>query len=301
MSTLPDTKQNPTLGIFFMVLTGLCFVAMTALVKWQAGHLPAIQTSFLRFLLGILFVLPAWKSVAQIKFTPRLLGLFTLRGVFHSCAVVCWFYSMTRIPIAEVTAMNHLNPVFITVMAAIFLGERLQTGRLLAVLVALLGAFIVLRPGFRVLDPGHITMLLTAAALAGSYLLAKVFSAEIGPAAVVAVMSVTVAVFLAPLAILHWQPIVAKDLIVLFAVAGLATCGHYLMSRALAVAPISLVQPVVFLQFVWSVILGALFFAEPVDPWVITGGALIIGAVVYNAIREARGVVRDRRRSHQEI
>ncbi len=283
-----NAQQNPALGIFFMVLTGLCFVAMTAVVKAQVSHLPAIQTSFLRFFLGLVFVLPAWKSIFAIPRSPKLIKLLTLRSVFHAFAVVCWFYSMTRIPIAEVTAMNHLNPVFITLLAALLLGEKLGNGRIIAVFVALIGAFIVLRPGFRVLDPGHFTMLLTAAGLAGSYLLAKVLSSQIRPAAVVAIMSITVAIFLAPFAILAWEPVTVPDLVALGMVAGLATLAHYLMTRAMAVAPISTIQPVVFLQLVWSVILGAAFFGEPVDPWVIAGGGLIIAAVVFNAIREAK-------------
>lgn len=295
MNSDPAPKNNPVLGTLLMALTGLCFVAMTAMVKWQGDHLPAIQTSFLRFVFGLFFLLPAWKTVFRIKVTPRLLRLISLRGVLHSCAVVCWFYSMTRIPIAETTAMNHLNPVIITLLAAAFLGESLKRSRLIAVLFALIGALIVLRPGFRVLDPGHLTMLVTATALAGSYLLAKILTAQIGPAAVVAVMSLTVSVFLAPFAIAYWQPVTFRDLFNLFLVAGLATSGHYLMTRALDVAPISVIQPVVFLQLVWSVLLGALVFGEAVDPWVIAGGALIIGAVVFNALRETRGPVRERR------
>lgn len=230
MTVRADSPNNPTLGIFYMVLTGLCFVAMTALVKWQGSHLPAIQTSFLRFLFGLVLLFPAWKSVARIRLTPRLSRLFALRGVLHACAVVCWFYSMTRIPIAEVTALNHLNPVFITLLAAVILGESLSRSRMFAVSLAFLGAVIVLRPGFRSLDLGHLTMILTAMGLAGSYLLAKVFSAEIGAGAVVAVMSIIVTVILFPFAIAHWEPVTIRDLVTLFGVAALATSGHYLMT-----------------------------------------------------------------------
>lgn len=283
----PEQKYNPVLGIVFMILTGLCFVAMTALVKIQGTHLPAIQTSFLRFAFGLVFVLPALRYLTDVNWTPRLFRLFALRGVFHACAVVCWFYSMTRIPLAEVTAMNHLNPVLITVLAALFLGEHLAIRRILAVLVALLGAVIVLRPGFRELDSGHFTMLITASALAGSYLFAKILTKEMGAGSVVAAMSVTVALILAPFAIAYWEPITLKDFGVMFCVAGLATLGHYLMTQSISMAPMSVVQPVVFLQLVWSITLGAMLFDEPVDPWVVAGGGLIIASVIYIAIREA--------------
>ena len=73
----------------------------------------------------------------------------------------------------------------------------------------------------------------------------------------------------------------------MFVVACIATAGHYTMTLAFANAPVSVTQPVVFLQLVWSVTVGALFFGEPADTWVILGGAVIIAATTFIAIREA--------------
>ena len=72
----------------------------------------------------------------------------------------------------------------------------------------------------------------------------------------------------------------------LCAIATFATAGHFTMTLAFAAAPVTVTQPVTFLQLVWSVAIGALFFAEPVDPWVIAGGGLIMGAVVFITWRE---------------
>lgn len=66
-----------------------------------------------------------------------------------------------------------------------------------------------------------------------------------------------------------------------------ATAGHYTMTLAFAAAPVTVTQPVTFLQLVWAVALGAILFAEPVDPWVIAGGSLILAAVVFITWREA--------------
>ena len=70
-------------------------------------------------------------------------------------------------------------------------------------------------------------------------------------------------------------------------VAALATSGHYTMTRAFAEAPVSVTQPVTFLQLVWSVALGVIVFGEAADVWVIFGGLIIIGATTFIAIREA--------------
>lgn len=218
-------------------------------------------------------------------------GLFTLRGLVHTGGgVILWFFAMTRITIAEVTAMNYMSPIYVTLGAALFLGERLAARRLLAIAAALVGALIILRPpGVRELNLGHLAMIATAFSFAGSYLFAKRMATEASPPTViVAMLSITVTVGLAPFAIAVWVPPTLEQLAWLFLVAGgFATAGHYSMSRAFAVAPVSVTQPVTFLQLVWSVTLGALVFGEPVDGWVVLGGVVIMAAVSFIAWREA--------------
>ena len=159
-----------------MVVTGLCFVAVTALVKLLAGRVPAAESAFLRYVFGLLILLPAWRELAALRLSRRQLGLTVLRGVAQTGGVLCWFFAMTRIPIAEVTAMNYLTPVYVTILAALVLGERLAIRRIMAIGAALAGALLILRPGFRELDPGHFAMLGTALLFSVSYLIAKIIS-----------------------------------------------------------------------------------------------------------------------------
>ncbi|KHQ54264.1 Peptide ABC transporter permease [Mameliella alba] len=282
-----EKVQTPARGVFWMVVTGLCFVAVTALVKSLGQRIPAQESAFLRYVLGLVFLLPMAGQFMQVRLTPRLWRLFSLRALFHTGGVVLWFYAMTRIPIAEVTAMNYLNPVYVTVLAVFFLGERLALRRVMAIVAALLGAVMILRPGFRELDPGHFAMLAAALFFAGSYLLAKILSGEVSAALVVVLLSVGVTIGLAPLAIAVWVWPTWWELLILLGVALFATSGHYTMTLAFAAAPVTVTQPVTFLQLVWAVVLGAVLFAEPVDPWVIAGGSLILAAVVFITWREA--------------
>lgn len=279
--------QSPARGIFWMVVTGFCFVTVTALVKTMGQRIPAAESAFLRYLLGLIFILPLARSLIRVQLSRRQWQLFSLRAVLHSGGVALWFYAMTRIPIAEVTAMNYLNPVYVTVMAVFVLGERLAFRRVLAIVAALVGALLILRPGFRELDPGHMAMLLTAVFFAGSYLLAKILSGEVSAAMVVSLLSVGVTIGLAPLALAVWVTPTLWELLVLFGVALFATAGHYTMTLAFAAAPVTVTQPATFLQLVWAVALGAVFFGEPVDPWVIAGGVLIMAAVAFITWREA--------------
>ena len=270
-----------------MFVTGLCFVAVTALVKHMGSRVPPAEAAFLRYLLGLVFLLPMLKDLREARLTPRQWKLFGMRGIFHAGAVILWFYAMTRIPIAEVTAMNYLSPVYVTIGAAIFLGEKLAMRRIVAILIALFGAAIILRPGFREVSSGHLAMLVTAIVFAGSYLTAKIMAGEVKPTVVVAMLSIFVPIGLAPFAIAVWVTPSLNELMLLLCVASFATAGHYTMTLAFAAAPVTVTQPITFLQLVWAVLLGAIFFGEPVDIWVVFGGVVILASVTFITWREA--------------
>ncbi|WP_282021477.1 DMT family transporter [Ruegeria faecimaris] len=286
MTTQPNTYR-PLAGMFWMFSAGLSFVVMTALVKSLGTSMDPIQAAFLRFVFGLVFLLPALRLIATTPLTRRHLTLFGIRGVVHAIAVMLWFFSMTRIPLAEVTAMNYMTPVYVTLGAVLFLGEKLAFRRIAAIGVALIGVAIILRPGFRDISVGHVTMLGTSLTLGASYLLAKMLVRDLPPSVVVAHMSIWVTTALIPFAIAVWSPPSLHDLGVLFLVACFATLGHYLMTLALQAAPVAVTQPVTFLQLIWATLVGALVFHESVDLWVVAGGTLILLAVSFIAWREA--------------
>lgn len=288
MRAMVTTAQRPLAGILWMVATGFCFVMVTALVKTLGGRIPAAESAFLRYLLGLVFLVPFWRQIVDMRLSRRQWGLYGVRGVFHTLGVICWFYAMTRIPIAEVTAMNYLNPVYVSILAVLFLGETIAARRILAIVAALAGALLILRPGFRALDPGHVAMIFTALLFAGSYLTMKILSGQQSAAVVVGMLSLTVTLGLAPFAALDWVTPTWGELGILFGVASFATAGHYAMTRAFAAAPLTVTQPITFLQLVWSVAIGAAFFNEPPDPFVIAGGGVIIASVTFITWREAR-------------
>lgn len=284
----PTTQHQPLVGILWMLTTGFCFVGVTATVKVVGSDLPAAQAAFLRYVLGLVFLLPMIGPMRATGWTRQILWLGGARGLVHSLGVIMWFYAMTQIPMAEVTAMGYLTPVYVTIGAAVFLGERLAARRITAVVVALVGAFVILRPGMREVTSGHLAMLVTAVMFAASYLLAGKLSSRISATAVVGMLSITVTIGLAPAAIAVWVTPTLTQLAWLFLVAAFATAGHYTMTRAFAVAPLSVTQPVTFLQLVWSVLLGWLLFAETVDSWVIVGGLIIMASASFIALREAQ-------------
>ncbi len=135
----PAQQSRPVAGILWMVFTGLMFVAVTAVVKHIGSDVPAAQAAFLRYVLGLVFLLPMIKPILAAHLTGRQKKLFWARGAMHTLAVILWFFAMARIPIAEVTAMNYLSPVYVSLGAALFLGESVGPRRWAAVAPRLCG------------------------------------------------------------------------------------------------------------------------------------------------------------------
>ena len=178
-------------------------------------------------------------------------------------------------------------PVYVTIGAVFFLGEKLAYRRILAVIAALAGALIILRPGIREVSAGHLAMLAAAVFFAASYLLAKRLSDSMDASVIVGMLSLTVPVALLPFAAADWISPTTEQLLLLLLVAFFATAGHYAMTLAFRNAPVSTTQPALFLQLVWASLLGALVFGEPTDVWVLTGGTVIIASASFIAWREA--------------
>ena len=275
MSEHPSSR--PGVGIAWMVFTGVLFVMVTGLVKYLGPTMPAPQAAFLRYALGLILLVPMLPFREGLRLQKHQLRLSVWRGVLHSGAVTLWFFAMARIPIADVTAMNYMAPIYVTIGAALFLGERLALRRLGAIAFALLGVIIILRPGFREIGAGHMAMVLATLFFGASYLLAKRLTDEMPAGLVVVLLSVIVTIALLPMALVVWVPPSGFDLIILFLVACIATLGHYTMTLAFKATSISVTQPVTFLQLVWAVTLGVVVFGEAVDPFVVLGGGLFLG------------------------
>lgn len=283
----PD-RGRPVEGALWMLSSGLAFVGLTAIVRAIGTDLPAPEQAFLRFAFGLVFLAPALWRLTRHGLPAGAARLAVLRGGVHVLAVICWFFAMARLPVAEVTAIGYLNPVLVMVGGALVFGERLGPARIATVLIALAGAAVILRPGLRAVGAGQLAQLTAATFFAGSYLFAKRLSRLMPAADVVALLSVSATVGLLPVALWVWQPLSWGQAALLAGTAALGSYAHYAMTRAFAAAPLAVTQPVTFLQIVWASLLGWLAFGEAVDLWVIAGAATIIAAIALSTVAEAR-------------
>jgi len=284
---MTDTSPDRTVeGIGWMLVTTVMFLCVTGIVRHVGSDMPAPEAAFIRYAFGLALVLPAIPVLLRKPPTARQWRLFTVRGVCHGIGVMLWFYAMARIPIAEVTAIGYISPIFVTLGAAFFLGERLHWRRVSAVLVAFLGALIILRPGFQELVNGQIAQLCAAPLFAASFLIAKKLTNDTDAVVIVLVLSAFCTVILLPAALYQWRDPTWTETGWLALTAVFATSGHYTLTQAFRCAPITVTQPIGFLQLVWATILGMAVFGEPLDPYVLAGGGVIIASATYISHRE---------------
>lgn len=270
-----------------MVLTGLLFAAVTGTVRYLGSDMNAAQGAFIRYAFGVVLVLPVLWRLTAAGHLPRRWGLSLVRGLLHGIGVCLWFYSMARIPVAQVTAIGFAAPLFTVIGAALFLGERPGARRIIAVVVGLCGTLVILRPGFIEVELGALAQLAAAPLFAASFLVAKKLTESEGSTAIVAHLTLIVTIVLLPGALAVWRTPTLSELAWLFVTAVLATLGHYTLMRALRAAPITSLQPITFLQLVWATALGYVFFGEQPDGWTWLGAAIIVASATYIVHREA--------------
>ena len=277
-----------------MVAGGLLFVAVTVLVRHLGTDMPAVQAAFIRYSIGLILVPPLLWRMRWRGIRPGSFKLYCYRGIVHGAGVMLWFFAMARIPLAEVTAIGFSTPVFTALGAILIFHEKLRLRRMLAILAGFVGTLVILRPGFQTIEAGSLAQLIAAFCFAGSFLLAKRMTRSENSGDILVMLTIFCTLALLPGAIYYWREPTWAEVGWLALVAVFATTGHYALTRAIAYAPLTVTQPLSFLQLVWAIIFGYWLFDEVPDTWVIAGALMSVGAISYLTHREAVAARRDK-------
>ena len=131
-----------------MTGAALCFAVMNLLIRLAAVELSALQIAFFRNFFAFVFMLPwAFRLGARSLKTLRL-GTHFVRSVVGLAGMLCWFTSVALLPLADAVALNFTAPLFVTIGAALFLGETVRARRWTATAIGFVGTLVILRPGF---------------------------------------------------------------------------------------------------------------------------------------------------------
>ena len=292
-SELPAASPSPDAGravrhaLGWMVVSCMLFAIVMVAVRMLLHDLPPTQTAFLRYVVGIGLLMPfVGRQIPQIWRSPAR-GGFLARGILHAIAVSFWFYSIKVIPLADVNAILNLGPVWATIGAALFLGERLRLRRIMAILVSFAGAMIIIKPGFNDIVPGTWAVMVTAAFFAFSDLIAKQLKNHHDDNLIIMALSVTIALVSLPLAIAVWQPISLLNWLGVFVIGLAATLGHMSLMRSFA-GPMWAAQAGKYVQLLFVILFGITLFDEIPTVSTLVGAMVVLSAVSYIAMREGR-------------
>jgi drug/metabolite transporter (DMT)-like permease len=274
--------------------SGALFCVLNGTMRGLALQLHPMQAQFLRYLFGVLVMLPlVWRAGAAVYWPNNMTGQFT-RGAVHTVGLVLWFLALPHLPLADTTAIGFTGPLFIMMGAYLFLREPMRWERWLATAIGFAGVLIVVGPklGLGIGTGGsggyyHLLMLASAPVFAASFLITKVLTRSEKAGAIVLWQAISVTLFSLPMALWYWQsPSLAQWLG--FAVCGvLGSGGHYCLTRSFTVVDISSTQSVKFLDLVWSSALGWMMFADVPTQSTLIGGAVICAATLWVARRES--------------
>jgi drug/metabolite transporter (DMT)-like permease len=278
----------PLRGVAWMALAATSFAVMINVVRHLTESFDPLQVVFFRNLFGLLAMLPWLGRHGLGVLRTRRLGLHVLRAAIGIVAMVGWFTTLALMPLAEATALSFTAPLFTSVLAVIVLGEAMRLRRWTATVAGLLGALIILRPGFVTVQPVALLAIATAAVWGTSTVLIKVMARTESAGAIATYM----VLFSTPLALAPalwvWVTPSLEQLgwCVLLGLAG--SMGHVCMARALANADTTLVVPLDYIRLPAVALIAYLAFGQVADVWTWLGGAVIAASGIYITLREAR-------------
>ena len=279
-------RQTPALrGILLMCLSTVAFSIMHGLVRFVSEVLPPFQIAFFRNVFGLAFLLPLlMRSRFAILRTKRI-GLHALRGVINIVAMLMFFTALSISPIAKVTALSFTAPIFMAVLAVLFLGERFRIYRWLAILFGFLGMLIILRPGLVAMDTGALLVTCSAALWAVAMVLIKILSRTDSSLTIVAYMGIFLGIFSVFPALWVWQPFGLQTLGWMVLIGLFGSIAQMSLSQSLKETDPTALMPFDFLKLIWTALIGAWFFGEIPDIYTMIGAAVIFSSGLFIAWR----------------
>ena len=279
----------PTLrGILWSGLAGILFALLNVFTLIPAQHLNPYVMAFLRYLFGTMFLVPIVLrlGVHRTMRTHRL-PLHLFRGCIHAGGMFLWFIGLPLTTLASMTALGFTGPIFVTIGAALFLGEDVRLRRWIAVAVGFAGAMIIIRPGVGLLSYGAIVILASTPIFSASNLISKLLARTESAPTIVVWQNLTISLAAAPVALWFWQTPDPTDLLWFMAAGLCGTLGHMCQQNGYQLADITLLQPIGFLSLLWNTLLGYFLFFQQPDAWTFVGAAVVFASAMYISHREA--------------
>lgn len=287
-------------GMALMIVAVLIIPGMDAAAKYLSATLSPVQIGFLRYLVQSVLLLTIVTVLRRSLTTPamlRAMGRFAFGGMCIAIASVTLFWGLQYLPLANAIAIFFVEPLILTILSAVFLGEKVGWHRSLAVAVGLVGALIVIRPNFAMFGWASVLPLIAATAFAALMATLRAMPAGLdtlriqtvtGLFATLLLGALLLTGHLAGVELLSYTAPSAWEWSLLLAVGVVATAVQAMMTLAVRLAQASLLAPFQYLEIISATIYGYLIFDEFPDGLTWLGTAVILTAGLYVVHRERR-------------
>lgn len=248
------------------------------------------EIMFFRSCIGIVLVVATsglFRRLTDIQ-TDRL-GLHVVRNLSHFAGQNLWFFALPLIPFAQLFALEFTSPIWVLVFSPLFLGERLTAIKLFCALLGFMGVLVVVRPFGTEIGIGTVSAALAAIGFAGAAICTRFLTRHEGIVSILFWLTVMQAAF--GLFCIMWSGSIVwptgqtAPWLIAIGIAGLV--AHYCLTTALGLAPAAVVMPIDFARLPVIAVIGAVFYAEGIEIWVLLGGAIIICANFINIRTES--------------
>ena len=284
--------STKTLPILLMIGAVFCFASMDATAKYLMKQIGPAQTIWARYtvqaILVTVLILPKINVYGRTKY-PK---LQFLRSIALMMATTLFFFAFSRLGLAEASAIFNISPVLITLGAFLFLREQIGPRRVIGILVSLLGALIIIRPGSGVFTI-YAILPLGAAIFYSTYSLATRFvGTDESPWTSLFYSAIFGAICYSIYIVFHWNPMSNNALLLTIIIGLFGTAGHICLIRALTLGEASLVAPFIYTNLLFTTIWGVVLFGNFPDFWTVAGALIIVAAGIYvwardRAVRQA--------------
>lgn len=260
---------------------------MHNIIRYVSADVHPFQIAFFRNLFGVLVFVPWLATVGFSTLRTERIWTHVARGAANSLSMLAWFSALALIPVANATSLSLVGPVFVTLGAVLVFKEKVGPHRWLGVIVGILGALIIVRPGFVSVGIAPALILFATFCVSVSKLIAKSLARTDSTPTIVAYLTFLMMVFTLIPALFVWEPVGLRYIALLAVVGTFGTTGHLFFIKAYKLADVSLVEPVMFMRVIFAAFIGLIVFAEFPDIWTWVGAAVIVGGNTYMARREA--------------
>ena len=281
-------NQNPVRAALWMGCAVLSFSLMAIAVRELLRHMGAFEILFLRTLVTMLLVTAVVLRVGTATLRTRLFAIHLLRALLHLGGQLCWIYAIGALTLAMVFAIEFTMPVWVALLATLFLGERMNRGRVAMLALGLAGTAIILRPDLGGLHPAALVMLLGSVFYAGNMITTKRISASDSPIGVIFWMSLIQLPLTFAAALPQWVAPGPSDLAWSVIIGAGSFAAHYSMTRAMKLGDATLVVPIDFTRLPLIALVGAFFYGEPLEIATFLGAVIIFAGTYYSLSRESR-------------